>query len=330
MKIGKQTYTADAVVLANAAVAGKLEGEGPYGKYFDIVIDDGYYGEKSWEKAEMKLQKEAAQLAMQKANIAAADVDMMVAGDLLNQCISSSFSVRDIGLPFYGLFGACSTMAMSMSIGALFISGGHMQHVLCGTSSHFCSAERQFRLPMEYGGQRTPTSQWTVTGSGMALLGRAGTGVHVTHVTAGKIIDKGIADVNNMGAAMAPAAADTIAAHLQDTGSQPSDYDIILTGDLGSVGHAIMCELLEADGYKTQNMRDCGVMIFEGNEQVKAGGSGCGCSAIMLCGYFLEEMKKGKFKKILFVGTGALMSPVSTGQGESIPSIAHAVSLCAE
>ncbi len=328
-KLGKQTLhiNGDVKIIGYASVAGKKEEEGPLAETFDILMNDGYFGEESWEKAEQKMQKEAIIKAVAKSNKAITDMNIIFAGDLLNQCIGSTFGIRDLDIPFYGLFGACSTMAESLSIGAMVIDGGFAENVVCGTSSHFCSAERQFRLPLEYGGQRTFTAQWTVTGSGMAVLSNEGTGPYITHITTGKIVDKGIKDASNMGAAMAPAAVDTILTHFNDTGRKPSDYDLIVTGDLGSLGRDVVCDLLFEEGFAlNDNYNDCGIMIFDAKKQdVHAGGSGCGCSAVVLCGHILSEMARGFLNRVLFVGTGALMSPTSTLQGESIPSVAHAV-----
>lgn len=332
-KIGKQSYYIESPVSITgfACVGGKKEGEGPLGPYFDCITDDGYFGEKTWEKAEAKMQKEAVSKAVSKAGKSLSDMDAIFAGDLLNQCISSSYGLRELGIPFYGLFGACSTMAESMSIGSLIIDGGFAKNTVCGTSSHFCSAERQFRMPLEYGGQRPFTAQTTATASGMVVLSAEDKGPYITHVTTGKITDKGIKDGLNMGAAMAPAAVDTLLAHFEDTGKSPSDYDLIVTGDLGQVGYDIVVDLMAKNGVKMSNYNDCGLMLYDNKKQdTHAGGSGCGCSAAVLCAYLLPEMQKGTLNKILFIGTGALMSPTSVQQGESIPGIAHAVAISNE
>ena len=327
-KMGKQSYNITGCVSIEgyACVGGKKESEGPLGPYFDITNDDGYFGEKTWEKAESKMQKEAITKAVSKSKKSLSDIDMIFAGDLLNQCIGSSYGLRELEIPFYGLYGACSTMAESLSLGSLVIDGGFAENVVCGTSSHFCSSERQFRMPLEYGGQRPFTAQCTATASGMVVLSNNGNGPYITGITTGKIVDKGIKDGLNMGAAMAPAAVDTLINHFMDFNTSPSDYDLIATGDLGKLGHSIVVDLMEKNGIKMKNYNDCGMMLYDLEKQdVHAGGSGCGCSAAVLCAHVLPEMKKGRMKKVLFIGTGALMSPVSIQQGESIPGIAHAV-----
>ncbi len=319
----------DVKIIGSASIAGKMEGEGPIGESFDEVFEDAHWGEESWEKAETKMQKETALCAISKAGKAVSDIQMIYAGDLINQCICSTFGIRDLGIPFYGLFGACSTMAEALSMGAFVVDGGFAETVVCGTSSHFASAERQFRFPMEYGGQRALTAQWTVTGAGMAVLSNEGTGPYITEITTGVITDKGIKDASNMGGAMAPAAVSTMLAHFTDTGRTPDYYDLILTGDLGKLGSDIVREMMSECGYPLKsNYNDCGLIIYDLKKQdVHSGGSGCGCSAAVLCGHILKLMSSGEVNKVLFVGTGALMSPTSTQQGESIPSIAHAVVL---
>ena len=316
-------------ILSCAAVVGKKEGEGPYGKYFDEVESDEYFGQESWEKAESEILYRSASIALSKGNFSGNDIDFAISGDLLNQCISSGYALRDFDLPFFGIYGACSTMAESLVLGSMIIAGGGASRILCSTSSHFCSAEKQFRTPLEYGGQRTPTAQWTVTGSGSVVLGAEGNGPRINSVTCGKITDLGVTDICNMGAAMAPAFVRTLKNHFRATGTKWSDYDLILSGDLGNTGKSIAKELFVKEGIgEIENYDDCGVMIFDGKTQdTHSGGSGCGCSASVLCGYVLPEMKKGSLHKVLFAATGALMSPVSTSQGESIPSIAHAVSI---
>ena len=327
-KIGKQSYSiSQCVSIAGCAcIGGKKEGEGPLGSKFDFIIDDGYFGEKTWEKAESKMQKEAVLKSVSKAGKSLSEIDVIFAGDLLNQCIGTSYGLRELEIPFYGLYGACSTMAESMSLGAMLIDGGFVKNAVCGTSSHFCSSERQFRTPLEYGGQRPFTAQITATASGMAVLSDSGDGPYITCLTTGKIVDKGIKDPLNMGAAMAPAAADTMLAHFKDTGTSPASYDLIITGDLGDVGHGIVIDIMEENGIKMKNYNDCGLMLYNNLKQdAHAGGSGCGCSAAVLCSHIIPEIKQGKLNKVLFIGTGALMSPTSTQQGESIPGIAHAV-----
>ena len=315
-------------VLSWASVVGKKEGQGPLANSFDLVGQEDSFGEKSWEKAETAMQKKALSLALDKAGLAPGAVDCLLAGDLLNQCIGSAFAARDNGLPFLGLYGACSTMAESMALAALLTEGGLVSRAAAVTSSHFCSAERQYRTPLEYGGQRTPTAQWTVTGAGCALVGREGNGPRITHVTLGRVTDKGVKDANNMGAAMAPAAADTILSHLASTGRKPSDYDLIVTGDLGALGLDLLGELLREEGLDLPNLADCGVLIYDRRRQdVHCGGSGCGCSAAVLCGFLLNGLAEGRWRRLLFCGTGALLSPTSTQQGESIPGVCHAVAL---
>lgn len=329
--MGRQTLRLSScpAVEGFAGVAGKKEGQGPLGHCFDAVFDDTKMGQNTWEKAESEFQKTAIHKALDKAGRSPSEIELLFAGDLLNQCISSGYVARDLGVPFFGLYGACSTMAESLALGSLAIDGGFASTVCAMTSSHFCSAERQYRTPLEYGCQRTPTAQWTATGSGAVLLSDRGIGPYVTHVTIGKIQDWGIKDANNMGAAMAPAAYDTLRTHFADTGRKPSDYDLIVTGDLGLLGMELVRELFAKDGITLDNnYRDCGVMLFDLKRQdVHCGGSGCGCSAIVLTGHILPEMRKGTFNQVLFCGTGALHSPVALGQGESIPGICHAVAL---
>lgn len=314
------------------AVVGKKEGEGPLGDCFDIIHDDTTLGEETWEKAESQMQKDAVASALTKSKLSPAEIDVVFAGDLLNQCISSSYGLRELGIPFYGLYGACSTMAESLSLAGLFADTNLIDNALAVTSSHFCTAERQFRFPLEYGGQRTPTAQWTVTGSG-AIVVSAGCSSskppYINGICIGKIEDLGIKDINNMGAAMAPAGASTIKRYLNSTKTKPSDYDMIITGDLGVLGSTLMLELLQKDGIDiSKNHNDCGKMIYDLNKQdVHSGGSGCGCSASVLCGYLLKLIQTGKVDNLLFIATGALMSPTSIQQGESIPGIAHLVHL---
>jgi len=318
-------------LLGFAAVAGKKEREGPLGLEIDNVVEDTF-GCNSWEKAESEMQKQAAKLALTKAGLAPPDIDYVFAGDLLNQCIGSHYGMRELGIPFIGLYGACSTMAESLAMAAIFVGGGIAKHTMAVTSSHFCAAERQFRFPLEYGGVRTPTAQWTVTGAGAVVLGAGETLPYVRAVTIGAIEDKGIVDISNMGAAMAPAAAETISRFLRDTNTNPSNYDLILTGDLAAVGSELLVQLLQLDGIDiSENHADCGLMIYDRDKQdVNAGGSGCGCAATVLCSHIIPQMRKGKMKNVLFCATGALMSTVSIQQGESIPGIAHLIHLSNE
>ena len=314
-------------VLGHAAVGGKKEAEGPLGGDFDQTFADAYMGQESWEKAESMLQTEAASLAIRKAMLSPEQVDMVFAGDLLNQCIGSTFGLRGLGIPYLGQYGACSTMAQTLMMAAVMVECGAANYACAVTSSHFCTAERQFRTPLEYGSQRSPTAQWTATAAGSVVLGRGGD-IRVHHTTAGRIKDLGVTDMTNMGAAMAPAAAQTLLDFLTDTATGPEDYDMIFTGDLGTVGSALFKDLLKENGTELQNHRDCGLLLYDRDRQdVHAGGSGCGCSASVLCGHILRNMEQGSLHNILFMATGALMSPTSSQQGESIPGIAHLVHL---
>jgi len=329
--IGKQSVALPTPpsIAGHACVVGSKEGQGPLRDSFDLINEDSFFGEKTWEKAESTMLKMTLGMALDKAALPPAAIDYVFAGDLLNQCIGSSFGLRDMNIPFWGLYGACSTMAESLSLAAMAIDGGFADTAAAITSSHFCSAERQFRFPLEYGGQRPPTAQWTVTGSGAVVLTADGPGPYITHLTCGKIVDQGIKDANNMGAAMAPAAYSTLSAHFEDLAIDPSHYDLIVTGDLGAVGAEILVDFFRNDGIDiAPNYNDCGLMIFSRDEQdVHAGGSGCGCAASVLSGHLLNGMRAGRWKKILFAATGALLSTVSTQQGESIPSICYAVSI---
>ena len=317
------------MILSYAAVVGKKEGEGPLGKEFDQVFEDTTLGEKSWEKAESDLQKEAVTRALNKAALSPSQVQYIFAGDLLNQCCASTYGLRELNIPLYGQFGACSTMAQTLSLAAIFVDSGAADLCCAVTSSHFCTSERQFRFPLEYGGQRPPTSQWTVTGAGAAMIGMGGSGVHISEVLAGRQVDLGVTDANNMGAAMAPAAADTIARYFEDTQTSPDDFDLILTGDLSAVGSEMLHQLLKKQGIHLGGKHnDCGLMIFDREKQdAHAGGSGCGCSAAVLCSHILRQMEQKRLRDVLFIGTGALMSPTTSQQGESIPGIAHLVHL---
>jgi len=316
-------------VAGHACVVGKKEGEGPLKDSFDEISDDSFFGEKTWEKAESVMQKRALKLALEKAELPAAALGCVFAGDLLNQCIGSSYGLRDSGVPFFGLYGACSTMSEGLALAAMTVDGGYADAAAALTSSHFCAAERQFRFPLEYGGQRTPAAQWTVTGAGAVVLTSDGPGPYLTHITPGVIVDAGVKDMSNMGAAMAPAAYDTLRAHFAGTGVGPADYDLIVTGDLGWIGGDILTDFFRLDGVDlAPRYTDCGMMIFSREAQdVHAGGSGCGCSASVLCGHLLNGMHAGIWRRVLFAATGALMSTVSSQQGESIPAICCAVTL---
>lgn len=328
-KQGRQSFLLDnpPVITAWASVAGKKETEGPLSHTFDIKCRDTYFGQKTWEQAEKHMQQLALRKLAEKASLTLQDFDLVFSGDLLNQCIGSSFSLRNTGIPHLGLYGACSTMAESLLMASMAVGGGFANQVVAMTSSHFASSERQYRFPLGYGGQRTPTSQWTVTGSGAALVSSEGKGPRITACTIGSVTDLGIKDANNMGAAMAPAALSTIKAHMLDLGTDPKDYDLIVTGDLGQLGKELLLELAKAEGISLGGkLTDCGTLVFDNTTQdVHAGGSGCGCSAITLCGYLLNQLQSGKLKKILFCGTGALLSPTSTQQGLPIPGVCHAV-----
>ncbi len=330
-KIGKQTLQLDnkPSILNTAAIVGPKELDGPLAKYFDKCVEDEFWGESSWEKAESKFIKETINTVLGKANISSTDVDYVFAGDLLNQCISSCFGLRDSNIPFFGLFGACSTFVEGLCLGSVFMDSGACNHILCATSSHFCSAEKQFRFPLELGNQRTPTSQWTVTGSGAVILGKNNVGPYITHITPGKIVDLGIKDANNMGAAMAPAALSTLCTHFEDTGRTPDYYDAIITGDLGHLGKDILIDIAKNKGYDiAKNYNDCGVLIFDKKKQdTHSGGSGCACIATVFSGYLYKLMTENKIKKLLLIATGALTNSTTAQQGESIPGIAHAISI---
>lgn len=328
-KQGRQSFLLEQppVITAWASIAGKKEVEGPLSHTFDIKCRDTYFGQKTWEQAEKHMQQLVLNKLISKAQITRDEIGLAFSGDLLNQCIGSSFSLRNTGIPHLGLYGACSTMAESLLMASMTVGGGFSDKVVAMTSSHFASSERQYRFPLGYGGQRTPTSQWTVTGSGAALVCSKGTGPKITACTIGTVTDLGIKDANNMGAAMAPAAYHTIRAHFEDLHCSPGDFDLIITGDLGQTGKELLMEMARKDGISLGGkITDCGTLIFDNTTQdVHSGGSGCGCSAITLCGYLLEQLKGGKLKKILFCGTGALLSPTSTQQGLPIPGVCHAV-----
>jgi stage V sporulation protein AD len=330
-KRGKQSFIppVSPVITAWASIAGKKESEGPLKSYFDETSSDNHFGEQTWEQAEKKLQQMALNKLIEKAGIRKEHIDLVLSGDLLNQCIGSSFSLRNTNIPHLGLYGACSTMAESLLIASMVVGGGYADRVVAMTSSHFASSERQYRFPLAYGGQRTPTAQWTVTGSGAALVSANGNGPMIDSCTVGTVTDLGIKDAANMGAAMAPAAYRTIRSHFDDIATGPDEFDLIVTGDLGQTGMEILLELGKRDGvYLGGKIADCGTMVFDNTMQdVHSGGSGCGCSAITLCSYLLRQLNSGKLKHILFCGTGALLSPTSTQQGLPIPGVCHAVSI---
>ena len=329
-KQGSQTvvFTNKPSVLLYCAIAGLKEGQGNFKDYFDIILEDDLFGEKTFEHSERKIFTEAVRGAVKKGKLDVSQLDVLVSGDLLNQIITSSYTARELSTPYLGLYGACSTMAESLAVGALLIDSGSMSHVACCTGSHFSSAERQYRFPLELGNQRPPTSQWTVTGSGCTILAHDSSKIRITSATFGKVVDYGIADVNNMGAAMAPAAMDTLIAHFRDTNTKPKDYDLILTGDLGKLGSEILMDLMEREGYKLGvNYSDCGQMMYNDTQKTFQGGSGAGCSAIVLNSYVFKKMEEGVYKKVLFCATGALLSTLSSQQGDTIPGICHLVHL---
>lgn len=336
-RIGKRTLALEnrPYLLGHAAAVGKKEGEGPLGERFDYVAKNDRMGQRSWELAESELQKTAIRLALRKATLPERSLDLILAGDLLNQCIGSFLASMHANVPYLGQYGACSTMAQGLALGGCLVESGAADRLLAAASSHFCSAERQYRFPLAYGGQRTPTAQWTATAAGAAVLGSESVpngaepcDVRVTHVLFGKMVEMGVKDAANMGAAMAPAAADTLSALLEDLGAQPRDFDCIVTGDLGHIGADLLLTLLRGDSIDLSPVySDCGSLIFGDEQDAHAGGSGCGCSAAVLCGPLLRDMHRGKIHRLVFAGTGAMMSPTSVQQGQPIAGICHAVVL---
>lgn len=324
-------FDAPPTVAAWAAAGGKKESEGPLASAFDFVTQDAAFGEQgceNWEQAESLLQRKAVELCLRKADIPRSKVDIAFAGDLQAQCTASNYTMRELGIPFAGVYGACSTMAETLGLAAVFAAGGMAERVLALTSSHFCAAERQFRTPLEYGAKRTPTAQWTATAAGCCLLHPAGQGVGIAAATFGRVEDYQIKDINNMGAAMAPAAAATLLRYLHDTGQEPKDFDAIYTGDLGHLGSRLFREILTAEGLVMKNHIDCGSILYDAARQnVKSGGSGPGCCAAVLCGHILPRLERGSYRRVLFIATGALMSQTTFLQKESIPAIAHLVEL---
>lgn len=329
---GRTFRYSNASIKCYAAVVGKAESEGPYGNEFDEVIPDNKGSAQTWEQAEGLFQQKALRRAMEKEGLQPEDMDLLIAGDLLNQCTGSSYGLREMYIPFLGIYGACSTFAEGLLLAGAMVNAGYVENAAAITSSHFSSAERQFRFPLNYGGVRTPTAQWTVTGAGAAIVCSEQKPPYIRAATVGKIQDMGITDINNMGAAMAGAAYDTISRHFKHMGTHPENYDLIITGDLGLVGSDMLKELLKRDGIDIEKQhKDCGLMIFDRETQdVHAGGSGCGCGASMMCGHFLKRIESGELSRVLFVATGALMSPTLVQQGQSIPGIAHAVELSAK
>lgn len=322
------TFKTRPKIVSVSSVAGTKESEGIIGEYADTLLKDDMFGETTYERAECKMLIHVIDGAIKKGRLRREDIGLLVSGDLLNQIISASFAAREFDIPFLGVYGACSTMAESLCLSAVFLDSGHVPYAVAATGSHFASAERQYRYPLELGCIRPPQAQWTVTGAGAAVLAREGDGIAVTGATIGKVVDFGVTDVNNMGAAMAPAAADTIIAHLKESGKTPEDYDLIVTGDLGALGSRILKDLTREKGVDiSSNHVDCGEIVYNVIEDEYQGGSGAGCSALVLCSYLFEKMRMRQLKRVLFVATGALLSTVSSGQGESIPCIAHAVTL---
>lgn len=318
----------DIGIISSSSVVGPMEGNGPLAGSFDHVYEDLYMGQETWEKAERKMLAHAVDIAIQKANLTEKEIGVYIAGDLLNQNISASFSAKDKNIPFLGVYGACSSSMLSLSIASALVDGGIAQYALAGVCSHNCTAEKQYRYPTEYGGQKPDTAQWTVTGAGASVVGVNRNAPKVRFATIGQVEDLGIKNPMDMGSAMAPAAAKTIQTHFEDTGRSPKDYDLIVTGDLASIGHPIARELLENAGYHMgDRFIDCGLMIYSSEQEVFAGGSGCACSAVVTYGHLLKQMREGKYRKILVVATGALLSPISYQQDESIPCIAHAVAI---
>lgn len=347
-KLGKQTLQFPFLprIVGSYSIVGEKEGKGPMAKWFDMILEEDTFGEKTWEKAESKMLKQAMLQALQKSGREKDEIDTVLSGDLINQIMSSSFMARDLSIPFLGIYGACSTMTESMIMGSMMIDGGYASNILVGASSHYCTAERQFRMPLEHGNHRPPSAQWTSTASGAMVLSADDKGdtavkqgknqpqgqklreVYLSHATIGKILDTGIKDPNQMGAAMAPAAVDTIVRHLSDMERSPEFYDIILSGDLGMIGRDIALDLLSGRGINLNGIfNDCGAMMYDKKQDTHSGGSGCGCSASIFCSYVYDEMRTGKINNALLISTGALLSTISSQQGESIPGIAHAVAV---
>ena len=311
-------------ITSSASVVGKNEYDGPLGEYFDIHDPTDKFGMKTWEQAESEMQRLAFNTALSKLSLAERSIDAIFAGDLLNQCVGSSYGLLDFDIPYFGLYGACSTAAEGIMLASACVSAGYFDRAVAVTSSHYCSAERQYRAPIEYGAQRSPTAQWTVTGAGAFVISNNGK-VRICEGLPGIVIEKGITDASNMGAAMAPAAADTIMRYFSSSGYSPSDFDMIVTGDLGAEGGSILCELLSAEGIDIKKQyADCGTLIYDCEAQDKhSGGSGCGCSAVVLSSYLLPLLESGEASDILLIGTGAMMSPSSIQQGYAIPAVAH-------
>ncbi|HWQ59074.1 MAG TPA: stage V sporulation protein AD [Clostridia bacterium] len=333
--IGRQTvaFTSPPRIIAGETIVSKTEGEGPLGTFFDTVLEDDTWGEKTWELAERKMFEHVVKKALEKVKLSTGEVDLLLGGDLLNQIITANYAARELGIPFIGLYGACSTMAETLLVGSMLMDGGYASHIACAAASHFCTAERQYRMPLEMGTQAVPTAQRTVTGAACTLLADVMcadqaqfASIFITHGVIGRVIDLGISDAANMGAAMAPAAADTLVAHLKDTSFPLENYDIVVTGDLGKLGSELFVELCKKEGVDVAERHvDCGNIIFAPDQNVNCGGSGCACSAVTLNGYLLKRLQAGDFKRMFFMATGALMSTTSGMQGESIPGVAHGV-----
>lgn len=319
-------------IVGYAAVVGQKEHEGPLGSDFDLHDESGTFGMDTWEKSESEMQRLALNTALAKAKLPPDDIQAIFAGDLLNQCTGSAYGLLGFEKPYFGLYGACSTFAEGTMLASLMIGAGYFDKCAAVSSSHFCSAERQFRFPLEYGGQRAPTAQWTATAAGAFVISENGPGPYITEVLPGTIVDKGIKDASNMGAAMAPAAIDTLTKYFKDTGNSPDAFDLILTGDLGLEGHSIAVEFMKSAGYDIQKVyNDCGLMLYGcGSQDVHCGGSGCGCSASVICGHIMRRFRKGELHDVLYIATGALMSPDSVKQGSTIPGIAHLVRISSE
>ncbi|MFY0542991.1 stage V sporulation protein AD [Brevibacillus sp. H7] len=329
-RVSRQTwnFTEDVRIQASATVVGPMEGEGPLGAFFDKVHDDLYAGQDSWELAERQLMEDAVRMALAKASLAEQEIDVLLAGDLLNQNITANFTAEMLTIPLMGMFGACSASMLTLANAAALVNAGYARRAVAACSSHNATAERQYRYPTEYGGQKPPSAQWTVTGAGAAVVGLGGNGPRITYATIGKVIDMGIKDPFNMGAAMAPAAVSTLKTHFEDLHRTPQDYDLIVTGDLAAVGYAITKDLMKTEGYDMDKVyNDCGLMIYSPDQEVFSGASGCACSAAVTYSYIINQLNKGLMKKVLVCATGALLSPVSYQQGNSIPCIAHAVAL---
>ena len=313
-------------IIASYSIVGPKEGNGNFGSYFDYVMKNDCFGQDTFEKAERKMIESAITGVIEKAKLQPKDIDIMISGDLLNQIISSSYAARAFQFPFLGVYGACSTMAESVAVASVLVDGGYFDHIVCCTGSHFSTAERQYRFPLELGNQRPPTSQWTVTGAGSCILSLKGEGPRISMVTFGKVVDWGINDVNNMGAAMAPAARDTLLSHFENTNTTPDDYDLILTGDLGKLGSEILIDLMEDEGITLGiNYGDCGQMYYRRDQKTLCGGSGAGCCATVFNSYVMSKMRDGVYKKILFLPTGALLSTTSSQQGDTVPGVCHAI-----